>query len=118
MRNEPNLLFVHYNDLKADLGGEMRRVAAFLDIADSRVASGPPSSSAARSSRCAMSNPTRTRCRWAFEGGVKGFIFKGTNGRWRDVLTDDEVAAYQRRVAEALPDECARWIEFGRGATG
>ena len=31
-RNEPNLLFVHYNDMKADLGGEMRRVAAFLDI--------------------------------------------------------------------------------------
>ena len=26
--------------------------------------SGPLSSSAARSSRCAMSNPTRTRCRW------------------------------------------------------
>ena len=29
---EPNVLFVHYDDMKADLDGEMRRVAAFLDI--------------------------------------------------------------------------------------
>ncbi len=27
-----NLLLVHYNDLKADLDGEMRRISAFLDI--------------------------------------------------------------------------------------
>ena len=35
---EPNVLFVHYNDMKADLDGQMRRVAAFLGIAveDSR----------------------------------------------------------------------------------
>ena len=52
----------------------------------------------------------------AFEGGIKGFIFKGTNGRWRDVLNADEVAAYQRRVAETLPPDAARWIEFGRSA--
>src|SRR5262249_36047336 len=32
-RAEPNVLLVHYNDLKADLGAEMRRIAAFLDIA-------------------------------------------------------------------------------------
>ena len=50
----------------------------------------------------------------AFEGGIKGFIFKGTNGRWRDVLTDDEVAAYKARVAELLPPDAARWVEFGR----
>jgi aryl sulfotransferase len=31
-RNLPNLLIVHYNDLTADLGGEMRRIADFLSI--------------------------------------------------------------------------------------
>lgn len=31
-RNEPRLLLVHYNDLKADRDGEMRRIADFLDI--------------------------------------------------------------------------------------
>ena len=29
-RGAPNLLFVHYNDLKRDLAGEMRRIARFL----------------------------------------------------------------------------------------
>ena len=31
-RHRPNVLLVHYNDLKADLSGEMRRVADFLGI--------------------------------------------------------------------------------------
>ena len=29
---EPNVLFVHFNDMKADLAAQMRRVAAFLGI--------------------------------------------------------------------------------------
>ncbi len=31
-RHLPNLLMVHYNDLKEDLGGQMRRIAGFLEI--------------------------------------------------------------------------------------
>nr|QQZ48968.1 sulfotransferase domain-containing protein [Phenylobacterium glaciei] len=31
-RGRSNLLLVHYNDLKADLRGEMGRIADFLDI--------------------------------------------------------------------------------------
>jgi aryl sulfotransferase len=114
-RAEPNLLFVHYNDLKADLGGEMRRVAEFLDIQI------PESKWAAVIDRCTFESMRRVEgdadpMQMAFEGGIKGFIFKGTNGRWRDVLTDDEVAAYRKRVAETLPDDAAQWIEFGRSA--
>jgi aryl sulfotransferase len=51
-----------------------------------------------------------------FEGGAEGFLFKGTNGRWRDVLTDEEVADYERRVADTLPEAAARWLEGGRHA--
>src|SRR5262249_62197364 len=31
-RRRPNLLLVHYNDLKADLSGEMARISDFLEI--------------------------------------------------------------------------------------
>ncbi len=31
-RNLPNVLLVHFNNLKADLPGEMRRIAKFLGI--------------------------------------------------------------------------------------
>ena len=45
------------------------------------------------------------------------FLYKGTNGRWRDVMTDAELAAYEARVAEMLPPDAATWLA-GRSATG
>ena len=115
-RGQPNLLFVHYNDLKADLAGEMRRVAAFLNIEI------PESKWPSVVQRCTFEAMRNTDAgesdpmSMAFEGGVKGFIFKGTNGRWRDVLNAEDLAAYQRHVAETLPADAARWVEFGRSA--
>ena len=32
VRDEPNVLLVHYADMKTDLSQEMRRIAAFLEI--------------------------------------------------------------------------------------
>jgi len=114
-RGEPNLLFAHYNDLKADLGGEMRRVARFLGI------DVPESKWPAAIERCtfeAMRNAEDPGMDAFFEGGLKGFVFKGTNGRWRDVLGADELAAYQRRLAETLSPEAAKFVEGGRHAIG
>ncbi len=116
-RDDTNLLFVHYNDMKADLGGEMRRVAAHLGIEI------PGSKWPAVIERCTFEGMRKADkaigdFAFAFEGGIEGFLFKGTNGRWRDVLTDEEVAAYHRRAAESLPQEAARWIEGGRRAVG
>jgi aryl sulfotransferase len=114
-RRRPNLLLVHYNDLKADLAGEMRRVAAFLG------AEVPESAWPAVVERCTFAAMRAGEARMGavdmiFEGGLKSFVFKGTNGRWRDVLTAEELAAYERRLAEAVPPECAAWLERGRPA--
>jgi aryl sulfotransferase len=112
-RGEPNLLFVHYDDLKADLAGEMRRVAAFLgiEIAADRwpalVERCTFASMRARSDEIGEFDKL-------FLGGAETFLYKGTNGRWRDVLTTDELAAYERAVAELLPPDAARWLA-GRG---
>lgn len=114
-RDEPNLLFTHYNDLKADLGGEMRRVARFLDI------DLPESKWPAVIERCtfeAMRNAESPGMDTMFEGGLKGFVFKGTNGRWRDVLTEDDLAAYQLHLEQWLPAEAIRFVEGGRHAVG
>jgi aryl sulfotransferase len=111
-RNEPNLLFVHFADLKADLAGEMRRIAEFLDITV------PSEKWPAVVERCTFES---MRARGdeigafaLFEGGAKSFLFKGTNGRWRDVLTPDDLEAYAKRVAELLPADAAAWLEHGR----
>ena len=45
-------------------------------------------------------------------------MFKGTNGRWRDVLTREELAQYQTSTGECLPAEAAEWLERGRSQIG
>ena len=90
-RDEPNVLFVHYDDMKADLEGEMRRVAAFLEHRRRRGSAGRTlverctfASMKARSDEIADFDAH-------FVGGADTFLYKGTNGRWRDVLTADEL---------------------------
>ena len=111
-RAQKNLLFVHYNDLKADLSGEMKRIANFLNI------DVPATLWDATVERCtfeAMRNDEKRMGAFAvFEGGVKGFIFKGTNGRWRDVLTADELAAFDAKVAAVMTPDAAEWMVNGR----
>jgi aryl sulfotransferase len=48
-----------------------------------------------------------------WEGGAKTFIHKGTNGRWRDVLTEEDLANYESRALEELGLECAQWLASG-----
>lgn len=51
-----------------------------------------------------------------WDGGAETFLFKGTNGRWRGVLNDEELALYDRAVAERLSPAAAAWLERGRAA--
>ena len=45
-----------------------------------------------------------------FEGGANRFFFKGANGRWRDVLTADELREHDQAVRRALTPDCAAWV--------
>jgi len=113
LRGDPRVLLVHYHDLKQDLAGEMRRIAAFLGI-DVPARAWP-----AVVERCTFEGMRARDAEigsfdFAFEGGAKGFLFKGTNGRWRDVLTADELEAYRAHAAKWVPADAAAWIEGGR----
>ena len=48
-----------------------------------------------------------------WEGGADSFIHKGTNGRWRDVLTDKDNALYIARALHELGPDCAAWLAMG-----
>lgn len=47
------------------------------------------------------------------EGGAKQFLFKGTNGRWKDVISDELISQYQDLVNSKLTPEAAAWLENG-----
>ncbi|CEL99325.1 unnamed protein product [Vitrella brassicaformis CCMP3155] len=121
LRGLPNVLFVHFNNLKQDLPGEMRRIAQFLQIPideaifDKQV------------ERCTFEWMKKNGDKMAPGGGAfwgkdakeggKVFINKGTNGRWRDVLTPEQVAAYEAKAA-ALPESCGHWLATGEFLPG
>ena len=111
-RDEANVLFVHYGDMQSDLDAQMRRVSGFLGIAidEHRWPE--------LVERCTFAAMKRRSDEIAdfearFVGGADTFLYKGTNGRWREVLTAEEVAAFDRRVRERLPPEAITWTTHG-----
>ena len=48
-----------------------------------------------------------------FAGGTGSFLYQGSNGRWRDALTDDDLVLYDRAAA-SLDPALRSWLEAGR----
>ena len=46
------------------------------------------------------------------------FFFKGTNERWRNVVSDEDLALYDAKVEALLSPACARWVAEGRLKAG
>lgn len=113
-RHLPNIELVHYSDLRADLEGEMRKLAAYLeiDVPDELW----PRVVHACEFETVKANPEKVvdpMYDVIFERGGDTFINKGTNGRWRDVLDEDELELYRQAMERTLPPDCARWLEQG-----
>jgi aryl sulfotransferase len=117
-RRRSNVLLVHYNDLKADREGEMRRIARFLGIAlpDSLW---PQLVEAAGFEAMKRDGETLIpMAHFLWEGGPGRFLNKGTNGRWRDVVAPADLAEYEARVKSEFSPALARWVEHGRRVAG
>ncbi|MGH7016230.1 MAG: hypothetical protein ACRED8_03985, partial [Caulobacteraceae bacterium] len=52
----------------------------------------------------------------AWKDGARTFFHKGTNGRWKDVLSTDEIERCDALAARRLSPDCARWLATGEGA--
>jgi aryl sulfotransferase len=113
IRALPNVLLVHFADLKADMAGQIRRIADFLEIGI--AAERWPTIL----EHCSFDHMKRNAAKAAplggmlWEGGAESFIHKGTNGRWRETLTAEESAAYERRAKAELGADCAAWLAAG-----
>jgi aryl sulfotransferase len=117
-RKRENMLLVHYNDLKADLDGEMRRIAAFLSIdvpADVWPKLVEAASFGFMREHGAELLP---RAAGSWDKGADRFFNLGTNARWRDVLTAEDIARYQNRQSREASPALAAWLDGGRLKTG
>jgi aryl sulfotransferase len=116
IRGLPNVLLLHFADLKKDMPGQIRRIAAFLDIAidESRWDAIVEHSSFDYMKAHATASVPLGGAFW--EGGAQTFVHKGTNGRWRDILTAEDCADYKRRALAELGEDCAAWLGGGSEA--
>ena len=115
-REHPNFLFLHYNDMLADLPSAVRCIAHFsgFDVDEAeidRVADVTTFRSMKQEAdEKEKEAPKEGRF---FASGPAAFFYKGTNGRWRDVLTDADLALYETTKERVLPPGAADWLENG-----
>lgn len=113
IRDLPNVMLVHFNNLKADLEGEIRRIADFLEIAPSADAWPKIVEHSTFAHMKSHADQVSPMAKQAFKDGADTFIHKGTNSRWRDVLNDDDIRKYEKAVARNLTPDCAHWLATG-----
>ena len=116
IRHLPNVLFVHYNNLRADLPGEMRRIGKFLEIEidETRFPAMVESCAFESMRKAAAERAPMMNVVW--EKGAYTFFNQGTNGRWRDVLSAADVQLYEETARANLTPDCAHWVATGEMA--
>jgi aryl sulfotransferase len=114
IRNLPNVLLIHFENLKKDMPGEIRRIAEFIDtpIDESNWQSILEHCSFDYMKDNAAKSVPGGGIFW--DGGADSFIHKGTNGRWRDVLDAEDIANYESRADAELDSRCAKWLATGQ----
>ena len=112
-RELPNIHFLHYADLKQDLDGQMRRLAALLDIevpekkwAD-LVAAASFDSMKKNADNIA---PDTDHQAWKSNAG---FFNRGANEQWREELTPESLDLYAQIRDRRAPGELGVWLEQG-----
>ena len=112
----PNLHFLHYAALTADLSGQMRRVAALLGI-EVDPARWPILVNAA-----SFSEMKRNADRVAPDTDLgvwhsnAQFFNRGTNAQWREFLSPESLALYESVKRKRVLPELATWLERGTEA--
>jgi hypothetical protein len=107
-RGEPNVLLVHYDDLTADLAGQMRWLAGRLGIAVAEQTW--PTLVRAASFEAMRGRANQLVPTAGIFKDDAAFFRRGTSGAGREILTADEVAGYHARVAQLAPPDLLAWL--------
>lgn len=113
-RANPNVLLAHYSDMSKNLAHEMGRLARFLDI-------GVPESLWPGLVEKAEFESMRSNADELAPGAIgvlkstAAFFRSGPTGGAEDVLSEEQIDNYERRLAELVPSPpLLQWIESGR----
>lgn len=112
-RERPNVVLLHYDDLQTNLEGQMRHLAARLDV-------NVPEALWAELVPAARFEEMRRRADEIVPNSTEGlwydntrFFNKGTSGQWRQLLDGEDLYRYRTRVMELAAPELASWMHRG-----
>ncbi len=112
-RHLDNIHFVHFADLLADPEKAVRAVASFLDIEIDEAMMPGILERIAFGSMKKNFDQIMPEAGEIWRGGGDVFMNKGTNGRWRGVLSAAELEQYEQAVRRTLTPDSAHWLEHG-----
>ena len=113
VREEPNVVLVHYADLQRDLEGEMCRLARRLDIDidEDRVVS--LAAAAAFDTMRERADELAPNASERILQNNRAFFRSGRSGQWRELLDDDGCRRYAARVEQLAPPDLIEWVHRG-----
>jgi hypothetical protein len=112
-RDDGNVVLFHYADMKADLDGEMRRLAAavHIDVDEDRwpalVEAATFDRMRDRAEELAPQAPNK------YWNDTDGFFYSGTSGQWLSFFDDGDEARYAALVDAVAPPDLAAWVHRG-----
>lgn len=112
-RHRPNVAMLHYCDLKADLEGQMRRLASRLgiEVPEEKWPSLVKAATFDEMKREAdKTAPGVTNSLWKDNGA---FFRSGKVGEWRAMFDEGDDERYTARMRELAGDALASWIHGG-----
>lgn len=113
VRDRPNVVLLRYEDLQADLAGEMRALADRLgiEVAEAQwpalVEAATFESMRGRASELA---PNATAKLWHDD---RQFFNRGTSGQWRELLDDADLGRYRERAVALADPDLIDWLHPG-----
>jgi len=113
-RDVENVHLYHYSDLKRDLQGTIASMAAATGIAlhaDQLAQYTAAASFDSMKRNADQFAPESGRGFWKRE---TDFFARGANAQWKEALSAQQIAAFDARLAQLLPDAAARhWLLNG-----
>jgi aryl sulfotransferase len=112
-REQPNIHFLHYADLKQDLEGEMRGLSEALGLEVPETHWIDLVQAATFDDMKKHADQTAPDTDHQIWQSNSKFFNKGTNEQWRGVLSDESIALYNQLSRERYDPDLLAWLENG-----
>lgn len=116
-RDAGNVAMFHYADYRADLPGELYRLARALDLSVTETRARELAEEASLSRMRARADDIAPNA-GAIWKDTAAFFRSGGSGEWRARVTDADLDEYDAVVSATVDPDLARWVHHGRIASG